>query len=438
MTQGATPGIRSGTSTHPMMFLILCLPFGISQGYITVTLVYLLSHAGVSVLAIAGLAAINLMPQSIKFLWAPLIDTTLTSKHWYVLGVVANAGVIVTTTIVPMSSTNLLVFQALVLVIAVVGSFNLMAADSLMAHGTTPKEKGRAAGWAQAGNLGGTGLGGGVGLWLGVHLHHAWISGVALAAASFLCCLTVCRVGEPERDRRPQTYWRSLMRVGCECWELVNSRLGFLAILIVLVPIGSGGAQNLWPAIAGDWRAGADTVALVNGTLGGMVTMVGCVAGGFICDRVDRKRAYCLFGLLIAASTVAMAVAPRTAAMFAFFTLLYAFTLGLCYAAFAAVALETVGKGAAATKYSIIAGVSNLPLTYEALIDGWAQTRYGSGGMLYMEGLLGMLAVTLYFGAATLSRGRFRREIPLYEGISLGSRSSVPADRASYVRNEDA
>jgi len=40
-----------------------------------------------------------------------------------------------------------------------------MAADSLKAHATAPEEKGRA-GWSYAGNLGGSGLGGGAGMWL--------------------------------------------------------------------------------------------------------------------------------------------------------------------------------------------------------------------------------------------------------------------------------
>ena len=51
-----------------------------------------------------------------------------------------------------------------------------------------------------------------------------------------------------------------------------------------------------------------------------------------------------------------------TQVMFVVFTSLYAFVLGLCYAAFGAVTLETIGTGAAATKYNIIAGISNIPI----------------------------------------------------------------------------
>jgi hypothetical protein len=37
-----------------------------------------------------------------------------------------------------------------------------MAVESLMAYNTAPSELGRTAGWFQAGNLGGSGLGGGL------------------------------------------------------------------------------------------------------------------------------------------------------------------------------------------------------------------------------------------------------------------------------------
>jgi hypothetical protein len=42
-----------------------------------------------------------------------------------------------------------------------------------------------------------------------------------------------------------------------------------LALLIVFLPIGSGAASNLWAAVADDWHASANTVALVTGVVGG-------------------------------------------------------------------------------------------------------------------------------------------------------------------------
>ena len=177
------------------------------------------------------------------------------------------------------------------------------------------------------------------------------------------------------------------------------------------LPIGVGAAQNLWAAVAGDWHASADTVALVNGALGGVISMFGCIAGGYMSDRMDRKTAYALFGIVLAICAAAMAVFPHTQMMFVVFTCLYAFILGFSYAAFGAVTLEAIGTGAAATKYNIIAGLSNAPIAYQTLIDGWAQSRWGSGGMLWMEAACGVAAVGLYLVVAAATRGLSRKPV---------------------------
>ena len=72
----------------------------------------------------------------------------------------------------------------------------------------------------------------------------------------------------------------------------------------------------------------------------GLVSAVGCVLGGWICDRMNRRSAYAVFGVLQALSAVAMALAPRTVAMYVVFTLFYALITGLTYAGFSAFVLE--------------------------------------------------------------------------------------------------
>src|ERR1700712_1191935 len=111
---------------------------------------------------------------------------------------------------------------------------------------------------------------------------------------------------------------------------------------------------------------------------------------------MDRKTAYVLYGLLMAASTVAMSVAPRTETMFVVFTLVYAFIQGLTYAGFTALVLEAIGLGAAATKYNIYASLSNVPIAYMTVVDGWAHTRWGAQGLLMGEAAIGVAAVVVF------------------------------------------
>ena len=406
---------------HPVLFLIMFLPLGITNGYVVVTLAYLLAHAGVSVAAVAGLAALSLFPQTWKFVWAPLVDTTLNNKLWFLISAIASGLLMAATAAVPPTHQNLALIEALVVGFSVTSCFNAMAADSLMAHATGPEDKGRAGGWSQAGNLGGTGLGGGAGLWLAQHVHVAWLSGGALGIACALSSIAVLFLREPPVAHRGERYIQSLVNVGREVWQICRARIGYLALVIVALPIGVGAAQNLWSAVAGDWRAGADTVALVNGTLGGVISMFGCLAGGYISDRINRKSAYNLFGIALAVCAVVMGLFPRTQAMFVVFTCLYAFVLGLSYAAFGAVTLEAIGTGAAATKYNVIAGISNAPIAYQTLIDGWAQGKWGSGGMLYVEAVCGVVAVGVYllFAAVTRNLGAARGNVAYGESRAI-------------------
>jgi hypothetical protein len=106
-----------------------------------------------------------------------------------------------------------------------------------------------------------------------------------------------------------------------------------------------------------------------------------------------------------------MAMAPRTQMMFIVFTLAYNFILGFCYAGFSAVTLEAIGGGAAATKYNLLASLSNAPIAYMTLVDGWAQRRYGSGGMLNVEAGVGVAAVVLFAAVAWIAN-RFATPAP--------------------------
>ena len=173
---------------HPSVFLVLILPFGVMSGYLTVTVAYLLTQAGVSVEQVAELVAISYIPQTWKFLWAPIADTTLTRKTWYVLASLVSALGIYATGAVPAHADNIALLEMVVLVSNVAVTFLAMATESLMVYGTPPEQKGRGSGWFQAGNLGGQGLGGGAGLWLAQNLAEPWMAGAALGVACAACC----------------------------------------------------------------------------------------------------------------------------------------------------------------------------------------------------------------------------------------------------------
>ena len=376
------------------MFLIL--PFGVMAGYVTVALAYLFSKAGIPVAQVAALVAVSIVPHTWKFVWAPLVDATLSRKKWYAIANVVSVVGILATGIVPVKAASLPLLTIVILVSNFAVTFLGMATDSLMAYDTPVELKGRAGGWFQAGNLGGAGIGGGVGLWLAQRLPAQWMACAILAGVCLLCCLGLFFLPEPESTIRETTLRKTFVNLFGDVWSVVKSRRGFLALFLCLLPIGSGAASNLWSAVAGDWRATADTVALVTGVLGGVLSGAGCLLGGWICDRMDRKAGYVLYGVLQAACAVGMAFAPRTQPMYIFWTCLYAVITGLTYAGFTAFVLEAIGTGAAATKYNVFASLSNAPIYYMTLVDGWAYARRGAAGMLNTEAAICILGMLLF------------------------------------------
>jgi len=382
--------------THPSVLMLLIAPFGVLSGYLVVTLAYVLAHAGLKVEQIAGLVALSYVPHTWKFLWAPIADTTLTRKGWYLIGIVVTTLTMAWTGFIPADGGHLRALSVLILVSNFAVTLVGMSTESLMAHGSTEEDQGRASGWFQAGNLGGQGIGGGIGLMLAQRLPAPWMASGALAVGCLACTVGLLLMPEPVNTIRGSGIGASLVNVGRDIWTVAKSRRGFLALLICFLPIGSGAASNLWAAVSKDWSASADVVALVTGVLGGVVMAAGCLVGGFICDRMHRKKAYALFGVMQAGCATAMAVAPHTPMSYIVFTMVYAFITGFTYAGFTAVVLEAMGLGAAATKYNLYASLSNFPIMYMTSIDGWAHGRFGPSGMLFTEALIGMTGLGVF------------------------------------------
>lgn len=388
--------------------MVLIAPFGVMSGYTSVAIAYYLKQAGVSVAQVASIVALGLLPHTWKFLWAPVVDATLSQKRWYMIGGITSAVGLALMGAMPATKPGLAILGGVVFLASAATSFIGMATESLMAYSTPEHLKGRAGGWFQAGNLGGGGVGGGIGLWLTQHLSAAWMASTIVAALCMLCCLALLMVPTPERSHGRTGLVRSLAVAIQDLWIVIKEKSGLLALILCFLPIGSGAASGLWSAVADEWRASANTVALVTGILNGVVSAVGCVAGGWICDRMDRKLSYILYGLLQAGGAVLMAVCPRTETNFIVWTLFYAFVTGLTYAGFTAVVLEAIGKGAAATKYSVYASLSNMPIYYMTNIDGWAHDHWNSSGMLFTESAIGVTTAILFALLATvMTRGRW-------------------------------
>jgi MFS transporter, PAT family, beta-lactamase induction signal transducer AmpG len=400
-----TKRAASGEVPPNFLFFILYLPFGILNGYVTVTLVFDLAQAGVSTVAIAALVSLNLWPQIVKFFWAVPLDTHLTYRGWYTISTVLSGIGLAIMAFIPAKTGTLPLLSAVVLITSVANTIVSMTTDALTAHMVPHTHKGRAAGWAQGGNVGGAGLGGGLGLWLAQH-YSGETAAIALAVLTIACLPALIFIGEPEHTHRAPRFTQTLTNLWGDVWSMARSRVGLLAMVLLVLPCGTGAASNLWAAVAVDWHAGADIVAIIAGVVSGLVSIVGCLVAGRFCDFRDRKFCYAISAISMALSAILMAVAPRTPSMFVFFALLYALTNGFMYAAYGAVMLEAIGRGAAATKSPIMGGLVNIPIVVMTMVDGWAQARWGSGAMLIVEGVVGIVGIGAFYLFVVTTRPR--------------------------------
>src|SRR5258706_4395380 len=145
-------------------------------GYLSIALGYQLTQAGVNVGEVAALIAASYIPQTWKFLWAPIADLTWSRKRWYALAGIVTALGILAMGLVPSDAKSLPLLYVAVLVASLATTFLAMAAESLLVYNTPPDQRGRASGRFQDSNLGGNGLGGAAGLWPSRLLSTPWIA----------------------------------------------------------------------------------------------------------------------------------------------------------------------------------------------------------------------------------------------------------------------
>src|SRR4030095_3766411 len=97
-------------STAPFLFFILDLPSGISSGFASITLPFILTQAGFSVAVAGYIVALGVSANLWRFLWGPVADFTLSARRWYLIGLVTTAVTLLLLGLIPLrpDSTGLL------------------------------------------------------------------------------------------------------------------------------------------------------------------------------------------------------------------------------------------------------------------------------------------------------------------------------------------
>jgi MFS family permease len=242
--------------------------------------------------------------------------------------------------------------------------------------------------------------------------------GAIVAAIMALSALSILRVDEAPPKKQP--LWPLLRSVLLDTLATARSRAGWTGLLICLSPVGTVAASGLFGAIADDYHATSGDVILATGLVFGVSNAIGSLVGGFLADRIDRRKTYLLSGVLTAVCAFSMAFAPRTPFSYLFWALAYGVASGLAYAAFYAFVFEMIEDSpGATTKFGLFIGISNLAISYVTFLDGLMYKPgprvplSGASGVLSCDGALNLLGVVLIGALMVVVRRRGQATSPV-------------------------
>jgi MFS transporter, PAT family, beta-lactamase induction signal transducer AmpG len=270
-----------------------------------------------------------------------------------------------------------------------------------------PEElRGRASGCYQLGNIAAGAVGGAACIALG-----GAIGGFALAAAVaafvFLPALAAHRIIEVPLPRMPAlALFSALAR---DVRDVVWSWRALVGVLFCCSPVGAGALINLISSLAPDFHAPSGEVAWVTGLGGGLLLGLGSLVGGQVCDRIDRRMAYALFGISAGGFAAWMALGPKTPWLYGVGYAGYALSTGLSYAGFTSLVLDILGPGrrAAATGFSLFGSLGNLPVSYMTWLDGVGYKQNNARGLVGVDAAANITGGLLLLLLARLSARRW-------------------------------
>ena len=348
-----------------LFFMIAGIPYGSVVGFATGWVPYILKLKGLKLTNIGWYAAAMMIPAYLRFLYAPIVDIWLRRKTWLFIVTALSTTCLCLAVFQPLPQ-HLGRFVALVFTAKVFSGLISASYGGLMATLVDPQHRGKIAGWNYAGNLGAAGL-----VWfLTIKFGK---NNLQVAQIVVVCMLLPAAVmlSLPEPRRAMGRISEVFGNVYREFTTALKSKEVLLGMLFCLSPVGTVALTNLFSALGHSYQADKDVVAFFGGGLGGLVSAVGAIAGGYLCDRFHRRSVYLLSGVLTAVVCMGMLFATKNPSTYAIGLLAYSLVAGLAYAAFNAVVLESIGKAgkSASAQYTLFVSAGNFAIFYMQILD---------------------------------------------------------------------
>ena len=389
----------------PFVFFFLHACTAWPVGVVGLALSSSLVRAGVSVQSVGSIIAANSFAFTLEFVWAPMVDSSLTRRRWFAVGVAAMCACLIALLVAPWRAVEVPLLTGLAFCAASGAAIAAVAVKGAMAYEIPPARLASASAYYAAGGTVSKAIAGGGTLWLLTHLSSrplaAGVSvGVALLAGSW-----IVRV-----SRTKSLPWRgvsaALVSTVADLWRFIRTPGGILVAVMCVIPFGCGTEAGLIGAIAREWEVTPDQLASF-GLLTALSTTAGAMVGGWFSMRFGSWHAYVLFGWLLIALVVGFAWSPRTPLWFLVVELVYRAVATASYATLLGIVMKAIGKGAASTKAAVLWSLTNLAFAYPTLIEGAVHDRNGTVAMLLTDAGLGIASFGVLLTLAAVLKPQF-------------------------------
>ncbi|MFP5237142.1 MAG: MFS transporter [Acidobacteriota bacterium] len=364
---------------------------GFSNGVAFFLLPQLLASAHVPEPKIAAITAIATTPNFWFVLFGPILDVRF-SRRWYATLSAALSGLAATVAI--LSVHHLVVLSIALVVCNASAMLSSSALGGWLAHITPGAEKNTLSKWINIAAIGGNGLIVAVGAEF-VRRLPILPAALLVGAVVFLPTAVFPFLPAPGVDRK--LAGESFVQFSHEVLGMLRRREVVVVLLLFLSPCSTFVLPNLLGGLGNDFHASARAVSLAGGAGAFLPALLGCSVFPIIARRLPLRFFYLSNGILGCLFTLGLIFLPHTATTFTLAVFGEYLFQAIAFSVQIGIIFEAIGPDnpLAATTFSFLTAATNVPVAWVTLVDGHGYSLGGIGGMLCIDGMIGILTCLL-------------------------------------------
>lgn len=413
------PNLLASRKGRIAAFFLMYLTEGLPIGFATTAVATQLRRQGTGTAEIGAFLGLVLLPWAFKWAYGPFIDLIgsrrLGPRRGWILG--AQLMMVLTLLALPALElpSQLGLFTAILMVHNLFGAVQDVAVDAMAVTTLHEDERAFASGMMFGGQSLGVLMGGGGALLLSGRIGF----GPSIVALAFVVLAVIVLVVLPMREdatavATPQH--AALSAVGREVMAFVRTALGALlgsrqalaSLAFGLLPIAAMALSLALQAnLAVDLGFGNDEIGWL-AAASQATTALTCILGGWLSDRIDRRKALAVYVLLLSLPGLYLMFelqrhgwAPGQAApaelvrSFWIAAVAYHLLFGFIYGARCAIFIDLTQPAVAATQFAAYMALTNLSISYSAVWQGYAAHHWGYATTLGVDALVGLTGLLL-------------------------------------------